>query len=66
MVLFKIWAPQTMKRLLRKPRRQKGIKGSSRALERVGTLSLTSRAARKIAKKQRHTAGSWSREKLKT
>ena len=24
--LFKIWAPQTMKRLLRKPRRQKGIR----------------------------------------
>ena len=41
-LLFMIWAPQTMKRLLRKPRRQKGIKGSRRALERVETLSLAS------------------------
>ena len=42
MLLFIIWAPQTMKRPLRKPRRQKGIKGSRRAFERVGTLSLAS------------------------
>ena len=40
--LFKIWAPQTMKRLLRKPRRQKGIRGSRNAFERVGTRSLVS------------------------
>ena len=42
MLLFIIWAPQTMKRPLRKPRRQKGIKGSRRAFDRVGTLSLVS------------------------
>ena len=42
MLLFIIWAPQTMKRLLRKPRRQNGIKGSRRAFDRVGTLPLAS------------------------
>ena len=42
MLLFMIWDPQTMKRPLRKPRRQKGIKGSRRAFERVGTLSFAS------------------------
>ena len=42
MVLFRIWLPQMMKRLLRKPRRQKGISGRKTAFDNVWPLSVAS------------------------
>jgi len=57
-VLLRIWFPQRMKRLLKKPRRQKGIRGRKTAFDNVCPLSVASKAARKRAMAQRHTAGS--------
>ena len=42
MVLLRIWLPQMMKRLLRKPRRQKGIRGRKTAFDNVWPLSVAS------------------------
>ena len=42
MVLLRIWLPQRMKRLLKKPRRQKGIRGRKTAFDKVCPLSVAS------------------------
>ena len=41
-VLLRIWLPQRMKRLLKKPRRQKGIRGRKTAFDKVCPLSVAS------------------------
>ena len=41
-VLLRIWLPQRMKRLLKKPRRQKGIRGRKTAFDKVCPRSVAS------------------------